>query len=131
MRTILIADRDPATVARLRQELEPEGYRILAATDAEEALALLRHEGVDLLILDTLTEGFPILERRESPTRHLPVIMMGADIPEQAIFRGWELGVDTYQSKNESAVPRLAAEIRVKVRRIFDCGASEPNSRCT
>jgi DNA-binding response OmpR family regulator len=124
MWTILIADRDPSTVARVREALRHEPYRILTAASAEEALGLIGRETPDLIIVDAETQGFAILERREGPGRDLPVIMMGAAIPEEAIYRGWALGVDSYQSKNEEALPSLPAEICVKVRRIFESQAT-------
>lgn len=126
MRTILIADRDAAIVALLREALRDDRYRIISAASAEEALILIRRVGLDLLILDTETDGFAVLERREGPARGLPVIMMGAAIPEKAIFRGWELGVDTFQSKDEEAFSRLPAEIGIKIERIFKSLANEP-----
>jgi DNA-binding response OmpR family regulator len=127
MWTILIAERDPSTVARVREALRHEPYRIITAENAEEALVLICRRTVDLLILDTETEGFAILEQREGLGRDLPVIMMGAAIPEEAIHRGWALGVDSSHSKNEGALPLLPAKICVKVQRIFE-GKQRPNS---
>ena len=49
---ILAVDDVPENVFILQTDLEDEGYEVLAAYDGEEALALVRQEPPDLMLLD-------------------------------------------------------------------------------
>jgi DNA-binding response OmpR family regulator len=123
---ILIVDRETSTAALLGAALRDPAYQIFTATSAREGLELIPQLQPDLLILDTQTGGFELLERRESAARTIPVIMMGAAIPDEEILRGWELGVDTFQSKNEESLSGLPVEMALKVERIFRSQAGLP-----
>jgi PAS domain S-box-containing protein len=49
---ILIVDDEPAVVVALGQILLKEGFEVTAATDAQQALALLEQEEIDLIVSD-------------------------------------------------------------------------------
>lgn len=51
-RTILLVDDNPDYLEATRRLLEREGHRVLAVPGGASALSLLRHEAVDLLLLD-------------------------------------------------------------------------------
>lgn len=50
--TILIVDDEPEVLESLRRTLRKEKYRILTTTSPREALELVEHQGVDLLLSD-------------------------------------------------------------------------------
>ena len=52
MPTILVVDDEAAIANLLRRMLEPEGYSILSANSAKEALAAAEQQDVDLLLTD-------------------------------------------------------------------------------
>lgn len=103
---ILIVDDERDLVFAAKLFLETEGFAVAGAYDGHEAVALLGGEGVlpDLVLLDVYMprmSGWDVLRtiRSSERTQDLPVIMLtGADQPvDQA--RGWDLGVDWYQTK--------------------------------
>lgn len=55
--TILIVDDEPKVYHALRRTLHREPYEILAAQDAEEALALMEQHAVDVVISDENMPG--------------------------------------------------------------------------
>src|SRR5882724_432270 len=52
MKTILCIDDDAWVLDTLRQALLPRGYRVLVTTSATAAPGLLKHEKIDLVLLD-------------------------------------------------------------------------------
>jgi DNA-binding response OmpR family regulator len=86
--------------------LEAEDYEVLAAYDGHQALEVLeaQDELPDLVILDVFMprmSGWDVLRfiRGADRTRSLPVIMLTAAGQDADKARGWDLGVDWYQTK--------------------------------
>jgi DNA-binding NtrC family response regulator len=95
MATVLIADDEKNIRASVQRLLDLEGHRALAAADGEEALALLRREDVDLVILDLQMpkrDGFSILDEMKGLGLDTPVIVLtghgSIDKAVQAVKRG-------------------------------------------
>src|SRR5262249_56810057 len=55
--TILIADDDPTVVQLLTLTLQPEGFRLLTASNGETALRMARAERPALILLDWQMPG--------------------------------------------------------------------------
>lgn len=55
--TILVVDDEKALRELARSILEPHGYRVLSAEDAEQALAILEDESVELMLSDVIMPG--------------------------------------------------------------------------
>lgn len=117
--TILIVE-DDATLARgLTHNLEFEGYRVLAARDAETALGILGEQGVDLIILDVMLprmSGFDLCRTLRTNDAQTPVVMLTARGEEIDRVLGLELGADDYVTKPFS-VRELLARIKAVLRR--------------
>ena len=60
--TILCVDDEPHILSSLRRLLKPHGYQFLGANSAEEGIALLGTEKVDLIISDMRMPGMQVLE---------------------------------------------------------------------
>jgi CheY-like chemotaxis protein len=79
---ILVVDDDPDFVEVTRIVLEKAGYRVVSASNGAEALAQVKAEKPDLMLLDvmmrTVTDGLDAcLELREDAVaRYLPVVMV-------------------------------------------------------
>ena len=55
--TILVAEEDPQTAAMLRSVLETDGYRVVATSNAEEAVNLAFEQNPSLILLDAEIRG--------------------------------------------------------------------------
>ena len=62
MKTILVVDDDEAIRTLLQEELEEEGYKVLIATNARDALKMVAAEPLDLVVLDIRMPGMDGLE---------------------------------------------------------------------
>ena len=63
---ILIADDSPNIREILRMSLETDGYAVVLAEDGEQALAMVRDEKPDLVIIDVMmpkVNGFQVCRR--------------------------------------------------------------------
>jgi len=103
-RTVLLVEDDDPVARVLRRFLEGEGFRVRRASDGAEALTMIREEPPDLLVLDILLpgpSGFEVLrEMRGDPTlQDVPVLILSAVREEEAVVKGFRLGVDEYLSK--------------------------------
>jgi DNA-binding response OmpR family regulator len=115
---VLVAEDDPNHAEILRRYLEAEGHRASVVHDGHAALAHVRRERPDLLLLDVMMprlDGLDVcrIVRRESA---LPVLMLTARSGEDDLLLGLDLGADDYVTKPYS--PReLMARIRTLLRR--------------
>ncbi|HEY3162827.1 MAG TPA: response regulator transcription factor [Candidatus Limnocylindrales bacterium] len=123
MKTILVVDDEPKIAELARDYLEHAGFTVRTAGDGESALAAIRRDRPDLVVLDL---GLPRLDgldvtraiRRDS---NLPVIMLTARDDEIDKLLGLELGADDYLTKPFS--PReLVARVRAVLRRVDAAG---------
>ncbi len=81
METILIVDDEKNYLVVLEALLGPEGYEILTAGSARDAIRLIQDSDLDLLITDMKmpgTSGMQLLEESKKIKPDLPVIMMTA-----------------------------------------------------
>jgi DNA-binding response OmpR family regulator len=120
--TILITDDEPTVREVVRRYLEREGYRVLEAADGPGALAQVREQEVDLIVLDLMlpgADGLQItrqLREAASGGEDTPIIMLTARTGEKERIEGLETGADDYVTKPFS--PReLVARVRAVLRR--------------
>jgi DNA-binding response OmpR family regulator len=116
--TVLVVDDEPQIVRLVRAYLEEAGFRVVIASDGEQALYVARHEKPDLVVLDILMPRMDGLEftRRIRRERNVPIIMLTARAEETDRIVGLELGADDYVTKPFS--PReLVARVRAVLRR--------------
>ena len=115
---ILIVDDESNICQILETRLSIRGYKVIIATDGEQALNLFKQEKPDLVILDVMIpriDGYGVctILRKESK---VPIIMLTAlgDISDRVT--GLELGADDYIVKPFS-LKELEARIRSVLRR--------------
>ncbi|MFM2044859.1 MAG: phosphate regulon transcriptional regulatory protein PhoB [Pseudomonadota bacterium] len=118
---ILIVEDEVDLVTLLKYNLEKEGFRVVAASDGEEALLLANEQTPHLILLDwmlPLMSGLEVCRqlRRNAKTREVPVIMLTARGEEADKVRGLNSGADDYISKPFSPT-ELVARIRAVLRR--------------
>lgn len=116
--TIMVVD-DQSSVRQLIQEyLSEQGFRVLTATDGQNALYMARTEKPDLILLDIMMpkmDGYQFLQqhRRE---RQTPVIIITAREEETDAVLGLDLGADDYVIK-PFRMRELTARIHAVLRR--------------
>ena len=99
--TILVVD-DQSSVRQLVQDyLTEQGFRVVTATDGQNAIYAARHEKPDLILLDIMMprmDGYQFLRqfREEAQT---PVIIITAREEETDAVLGLDLGADDYVVK--------------------------------
>jgi DNA-binding response OmpR family regulator len=103
---ILMVDDERDLVFATKLYLEVEDYEVLAAYDGHQAMEMLEEPAnrPDLIILDVFMprlSGWDVLRmiRANDDIRSIPVIMLTAAGQDADKARGWDLGVDWYQTK--------------------------------
>jgi two-component system alkaline phosphatase synthesis response regulator PhoP len=119
MKTILIVDDEPKITRLVKDYLERAGFETRSAHDGPSALAAVRSEKPDMVILDL---GLPALDgldvtREIRVYSNVPIIMLTARSEETDKLVGLELGADDYITKPFSP-KELVARVRVLFRRI-------------
>jgi len=122
MRHILIADDEPNIVISLEFLMKREGYRVSVARDGDAALALIRSEQPDLVLLDVMMPGktgFDVCQavRADEALAAVKILMLSAKGRDTDLAKGTALGADAYMTK-----PFSTRELADKVREML----SEP-----
>ncbi len=120
--TILITDSEEINRKILRSILKSESYRILEASHAAEAFAILEHEKVDLVILDLMMPGIGGLDvcrrlKANRQTRLIPVLVLTSVQGVENEVAGIESGADEFLLRplHPAVVrTRIAAMLRQK-----------------
>jgi two-component system response regulator (stage 0 sporulation protein F) len=101
MKTVLVAD-DEVSIRKLYQrELSREGYRVLFASNAQEAIQMARENTPDLVILDIRMPGMDGIEamgRILEENNELPVVINTAYSSYKDSFLSWS--ADAYVTKS-------------------------------
>jgi len=115
---LLLIDDDALMRRSLAFSLEQAGYRISTAANAEDALAMVRAEVPDLVLLDIGLPGMDGLDALQQFRRtfHVPVVFLTARRREMDQVLGLELGADDYVTKPFD-LDVLLARIKVVLRR--------------
>ncbi len=119
MKTILIIEDDVSILRGLKDNLEYEGYAVIAQTEGEKGMKLALEKNVDLILLDIMLpgiNGFEICRKMKKEKPELPIIMITARGSEMDKVSGLDIGADDYVTKPFS-IPELLARIRAVLRR--------------
>jgi diguanylate cyclase (GGDEF)-like protein/PAS domain S-box-containing protein len=117
--SILIVDDEPANRKLLETLLRPEGYVTLTANNGEEALALVKLQLPDLILLDVMMPGMDGYEvarhlKTDVATLHIPIIMVTAQTDPRALLDGLDAGAEEFLTK-----PVNRAELWLRVRNLL------------
>jgi DNA-binding response OmpR family regulator len=116
--TILVCDDDKEIVEAIEIYLQQEGYQVKKAYDGEQALALLRWEKIDLMIVDVMMPKLDgirtTLEARK--TSSIPIIILSAKTEDADKILGLNVGADDYVTKPFNPL-ELVARVKSQLRR--------------
>lgn len=115
---VLVVDDEPPIRKLLRVGLAAEGYGIVEATNARDAMEKVEAERPDLILLDLGLpdiQGHDLLVHWRNELLELPIIILSSRTDETGIVKALELGADDYVTK-PFGTKELAARIRVALR---------------
>lgn len=115
---ILVVDDELDLCEILQYNLETEGYEVMTANSAEEALELPMHE-FSLILLDVMMgemSGFQMARKiKDNPaTSQIPIIFITALDDEDNTVKGLNIGADDYIAK-----PLSMKEVKARVRAVL------------
>lgn len=119
---ILVVDDEQDICEILQYNLETEGYEVVTANSAEEALELPLQE-YGLILLDVMMDemsGFQMARKmKDNPaTASVPIIFITALDGEDNMVKGLNIGADDYIAKPLS-MKEVKARVRAVLRRTF------------
>lgn len=125
MMKILVVDDEQDICEILQYNLETEGFEVIIANSAEEALELPLQE-FGLILLDVMMgeiSGFQMARKlkNDPATAHIPIIFITAMDSEDNLVKGLNIGADDYIVK-----PLSMKEVKARVRAVLRRSASLP-----
>jgi two-component system, OmpR family, phosphate regulon response regulator PhoB len=102
--TVLVADDDPDLVALVARRLVRAGYRVITASDGEQALQLVEQFLPELAVLDVMMPELTGIDvvgrlRAHAATRDVRIILISAGFSDNVASRGPPAGADDYIKK--------------------------------
>ncbi len=117
-RKVLVVDPDHAVRREVKSACEQEGYQVIEADSAAEALRQVEHSRPNVVLLEvTLPDGagFDVCRELRKMDQSVPVIMMSTRSDEIDVVVALEIGADDYVGKPlrlRELVARMTAHLR-------------------
>jgi two-component system KDP operon response regulator KdpE len=115
---VLGVDDEGGILRLIDAELTSQGFRVMTASTAEEALRVAEEHRPDIAVLDIMMPDVSGLElmRRLRERSSMPIILLSAKNGNSDKVRGLELGADDYLAKPFDP-EELSARVRAVLRR--------------
>ncbi len=118
-RKVLIADDEANIVISLEFLMKREGHAVSIARDGPAALAAIRRERPDLVLLDVMMPGLSGFEvcqavRSDESLAAVKILMLSAKGRDTDLAKGQALGANAYMTK-----PFSTRELAEKVRELL------------
>ncbi|MGY0399090.1 MAG: phosphate regulon transcriptional regulator PhoB [Ostreibacterium sp.] len=131
---ILIVEDELAIREMIRLSLVRESYSVVDCETAEEALNMLAHQTIHLILLDWMLPGKSGIQlvkqiRESSELSDIPIIMLTAKVEEEDKLSGFAAGVDDYINKPFS-LKELLARIQSILKRVHKPDKKEDVISC-
>ena len=113
---VLAVDDEKIIIKGLKFSLERDGFEVICAYDADEALALAESENPDIILLDVMLpglSGYEVCERIREYS-DVPIIMLSAKGEDMDKIMGLEYGADDYITK-----PFNILEVKARMKAIL------------
>ncbi|WP_077622696.1 response regulator transcription factor [Sediminibacillus massiliensis] len=127
---VLVVDDDKEIRDAIEIYLKNEGVRVLKAQDGLEAIDILDHHEIHLIILDIMmpkldgiASTFKIREQKD-----IPIIMLSAKSEDTDKILGLQVGADDYVTKPFNPL-ELIARVKSQLRRYVSFGNYEGNKQ--
>lgn len=133
---ILVVDDEPTIREVVRKYLERERFIVHEGADGHQAIAYLRDNTPDLIVLDIMlpgVDGMAITRQLRDPAGYaplsvdgnIPIIMLTAKSEEMHRINGFAVGADDYVTKPFSP-QELVARVKAVLRRAGSASANLP-----
>lgn len=114
MQQILLIEDNTEIRENMTEILELAGYKVVAAADGREGVALAQQHKPDLIICDIMMpvlDGYGVLHmlQRNPALQHIPFIFLTAKSERSEIRKGMEMGADDYITKPFEGAELLSA----------------------
>ena len=126
-RRILVVDDEPSIVDAVTTALRYGGFDVCEATTGNEALAAVRAEAPDLIVLDVMlpdVDGLEVTRRLRSEGIQTPILFLTARDGIGDKLTGLSVGGDDYVTKPFS-LAEIVARTNAILRRTNDIGSSD------
>ena len=115
---ILVVDDEALLVKGIRFNLMNEGYEVITGSNGQEAVAAVRDQQPDLVVLDVM---MPVMDGLTACAKirefsDVPIIMLTAKVDDMDKLLGFDHGADDYMTKPFNIL-ELKARIRAMLRR--------------
>lgn len=113
---VLAVDDEKIIIKGLKFSLERDGFEVICAYDADEALALAESENPDIILLDVMLpglSGYEVCERIREYS-DVPIIMLSAKGEDMDKIMGLEYGADDYVTK-----PYNILEVKARIKAVL------------
>ncbi|MBI3558917.1 response regulator [Candidatus Gottesmanbacteria bacterium] len=116
MDKILLVDDDEALKQLYSVELVTKGYRVVMASDGDEALEKAKAEKPDLILLDIMmpkTDGIGALTKikQEAELKDIPVLMLTNFGQENLVQQAFDLGAADYLLKYKVTPAEMSEKV--------------------
>jgi two-component system OmpR family response regulator len=129
---ILVVDDESGVRGLICEALRLSNYETQEAEDGLQALAFLRKEKFDLIILDInmpKLDGLLLLEKIRKEEMSIPALLLSARSDKEDINQGLRVGADDYMTKPFS-IEELVLRIKAILRRSSGPKATESKLFC-
>ena len=113
---VLAVDDEKIIIKGLKFSLERDGFEVICAYDADEALALAESKNPDIILLDVMLpglSGYEVCERIREYS-DVPIIMLSAKGEDMDKIMGLEYGADDYITK-----PYNILEVKARIKAVL------------
>ncbi len=123
---ILVVDDEALLVKGIRFNLQNEGYQVITGSDGLEAIAQVRQETPDLVVLDVMMPNMDGLTAcsKIREFSDVPIILLTAKVEDMDKLMGFDHGADDYLTKPFNIL-ELKARIRALLRRAGSASRQE------
>lgn len=114
---ILLAEDEQFLARTYKNKLEVENFEVISASDGEEAVAMIRSEKPDLILLDLMMpikSGFEVLQeiKGDESVKHIPIIVASNLGQQSDIDEAKRLGAVDFIVKSNVSLKDMAAKVK-------------------
>jgi PAS domain S-box-containing protein len=132
--TVLVVEDDPGVMRLQQLGLQRAGYNVRVASTAEEALKVVREDGIDLMLLDHnlpgSVTGLELYQKVKDAGYDIPAILVTGFAGESIVLQSFRAGVYDFVPKSPDYMEYLLPTIeRVLNKRRTECQLVESEAR--